>query len=72
MYYFYRADDVVKKLFTIEFAPRWKMTQLAIKETVGVVRRHALDKGSMESRSNTSLTASYKLKRYNLLKLDES
>lgn len=44
------ANDLVKRLFTLEFAPRWKSTQVTIKDTVDLVRRHELDKGSMEAR----------------------
>lgn len=44
------ANETVKKLFTLEFAPSWKKRQFYLKETIDKVRRHPLDKGSAESR----------------------
>lgn len=46
------ANNDVKKLFTLEFAPRWMTTQVAVKDNVDLVKRHPLDYGSIESRSN--------------------
>ncbi|KAF2894011.1 hypothetical protein ILUMI_12164 [Ignelater luminosus] len=44
------ANDLAKKLFTLEFAPRYKTTQVYIRNTADTVRRHALDTGSAETR----------------------
>jgi len=43
------ANDVVKKLFSLEFAPRYKSTQVYIKNKLDNVRRHPLDRGSPEA-----------------------
>lgn len=44
------ADELVKKLFTLEFAPHSKSLQSYIKDITSSVQRHPLDKGSIESR----------------------
>lgn len=42
------ANDVVKKLFTIEFAPRSELVRAYREEMVNRVRRHPLDNDSIE------------------------
>lgn len=44
------ADEVVKRLFTLEFQPRRKTTQVYIRNVVDKVRRHPMDVGSIEAR----------------------
>lgn len=42
------ANDVVKKLFTLEFAPRTEVVRSYKEEMVNKVKRHPLDKDSIE------------------------
>lgn len=42
------ADEIVKKLFTLEYQPKYKATLVAMREMVEKVRRHPQDCGSME------------------------
>jgi len=44
------ANDTVKKLFSLEFAPRYKSTQVYIRNTLDGVRRHPMDVGSVEAK----------------------
>ncbi|XP_065171686.1 small ribosomal subunit protein uS15m-like [Atheta coriaria] len=44
------ADELVRRLFTLEFQPRKKATQVYIRSVVANVNRHDLDKGSIEAR----------------------
>lgn len=44
------ADEIVKRLFSLEFAPRSKSVQVYIDDTLNLVKRHKLDKGSLESK----------------------
>lgn len=42
------ANDTVKKLFSLEYAPRKRMTQVYNNELKEMVRRHQFDNGSIE------------------------
>lgn len=44
------ADDLVRKLFSLEFAPRWKSTQVYVEEMRDRVCRHPLDMASSEAK----------------------
>lgn len=44
------ADDLVKTLFSLQFAPRKKTTQVYIRSVIDTVRRHPMDVGSIEAR----------------------
>ena len=49
--FYFSADDLVKRLFTLEFNPR-KTSMMALKKNiVSRVQRHNLDVGSAETRS---------------------
>lgn len=42
------ADENVKKLFTLEYLPAWNTTVVRSNRALNLVRRHGLDRGSME------------------------
>lgn len=44
------ADENVKRIFSLEFAPTWKRRQVFINDMYSIVQRHPLDKGSIEAR----------------------
>ncbi|GJQ76118.1 hypothetical protein Trydic_g1866 [Trypoxylus dichotomus] len=44
------ADEIVQRLFKLEFASNRKIVQSYLKDIVGSVQRHPFDKGSIESR----------------------
>ncbi|KAK4878939.1 hypothetical protein RN001_007085 [Aquatica leii] len=44
------ADDVVKQLFSLRYAPRSKTVQLYLRETIDGVKRHGQDEGSVEAK----------------------
>ncbi|XP_046628140.1 28S ribosomal protein S15, mitochondrial [Neodiprion virginianus] len=44
------ADEVVKKLFTLEYLPEMETRKMKRNEAVALVRRHELDWGSMEAK----------------------
>ena len=44
------ANDLVKRLFTLEFAPNFKVKQSYINDIVGRVKRHPYDKSSVEAK----------------------
>lgn len=52
----FRADENVKRLFSLEFSPKIKTTQVYVKSMIDEVKRHELDYGSMESECKHILT----------------
>ncbi|KRT80402.1 hypothetical protein AMK59_6636, partial [Oryctes borbonicus] len=44
------ADEIVQRLFKLEFGPHRKIIQSYMKDITGSVQRHPLDKGSIEPR----------------------
>lgn len=44
------ADEITKRLVSLEFSPRWKAMQYYVREMVDQVNRHPLDRGSIEAR----------------------
>lgn len=46
-----RADELVKRVFTLEYFPRRHSFRILKYDMINSVRRHALDMGSPESKS---------------------
>lgn len=46
-----RADELVKRVFTLEYFPRRYSFRILKYDMINSVRRHALDMGSSESKS---------------------
>jgi len=46
-----RADELVKRVFTLEYFPRRHSLRILKYDMINSVRRHALDMGSPESKS---------------------
>ncbi|KAB0798571.1 hypothetical protein PPYR_09564 [Photinus pyralis] len=44
------ANDLVKKLFSLEYAPRYKTTQLYLRQLIDSTKRHNQDEGSIEAK----------------------
>ncbi|KAF5273590.1 hypothetical protein FQR65_LT04588 [Abscondita terminalis] len=44
------ADDVVRQLFSLKYAPRNKTVQLYMRETIDGIKRHGQDEGSVEAK----------------------
>jgi hypothetical protein len=51
----FRADELVKRVFTLEFFPRRHSLRILKSDMINSVRRHALDMGSAESKSKICL-----------------
>jgi hypothetical protein len=49
------ADDIVKDVFKVDFNRRHESVAIASKEMTGLVRRHTLDWGSLETKSEFNL-----------------
>lgn len=47
----FSIPDEIKKLATLEYAPRQKHMQLVKQDVMSTVKRHALDTGSIETTS---------------------
>lgn len=54
----FRADELVKRVFSLEFFPRRHSLRILKNDIISSVRRHALDMGSSESRSKLDASAS--------------
>jgi hypothetical protein len=51
-----RADELVKRVFSLEFFPRRHSLRILKNDMINRVRRHALDMGSAESRSKLDVS----------------
>ena len=50
-----RADELVKRVFTLEFFPRRHSFRILKYDMIHSVRRHTLDMGSSESKSELEM-----------------
>lgn len=50
-----RADELVKRVFTLEYFPRGHSLRILKYDLINRVRRHALDMGSSESKSELEM-----------------
>jgi hypothetical protein len=60
----FRADDLVKRVFSLEFFPRRHSLRILKYDIINSVRRHALDMGSAESKSKLDISQHLFLKYY--------
>ena len=51
----FRADELVKRVFTLEFSPRNHSFRVLKYDMINSVRRHDLDMGSSESKSELEM-----------------
>jgi hypothetical protein len=54
-----RADELVKRVFSLEFFPRRHSLRILKSDMINSVRRHALDIGSAESKSKLDVSKHY-------------